>query len=77
MQAKRMVEIPPDAYDMDIIGEICQFFSTLLVLQGVESVDEADRKALVPKLKRWQRAFPGSFASTSSDRCLGALTNSL
>ncbi|KAH7914589.1 hypothetical protein BJ138DRAFT_1056571 [Hygrophoropsis aurantiaca] len=60
--------------DVEVIGEMCQFLSTLFVLQGATSVNEADRAKLVPKLRRWNRAYTGYLASDTSERCLGALT---
>jgi hypothetical protein len=58
---------------MDCIGEICQFLSGVLVLQGVSDIDENDKRVLVSRLSRWERKYPGRMASIASERCLGLL----
>lgn len=59
---------------IDDVGEIGQFLSTLLLLQGTADVDEADKNTLIPALKRWKRQFPsGRLASEASERCLTLL----
>ncbi|KAG2057608.1 hypothetical protein BDR06DRAFT_187323 [Suillus hirtellus] len=39
------------------IVEMCQFLSTLLALQGTNSVSEEDKQALLPKLREWNRKY--------------------
>jgi hypothetical protein len=63
--------------DKDGIGEICQFLSTLLVLQDVSEVSEEDKGLLVPKLARWKRSGKGALAGNASERCLDLLTNKM
>jgi hypothetical protein len=36
---------------------MCQFLSTLLALQGTNSVSEEDKQALLPKLREWNRKY--------------------
>lgn len=62
--------MPPDS-----IAEIGQFLATLLLLQGIAEVDEADKATLVPKLKQWERRFQGRLASDTSERCLALITD--
>jgi hypothetical protein len=73
IQAKRIVESASEMLDVDPIGEVCQFFSTLLVLQGASDIDEADKTALLRIFKRWKKTYNGMFASETSDRCLKLL----
>ncbi|KAF9460723.1 hypothetical protein BDZ94DRAFT_1265357 [Collybia nuda] len=58
----------------DEVGEVGQFLSTLLVLQGVTDIDAEDKAILVPKLRQWERAFLGRLAANTSNRCLALLT---
>ena len=60
---------------VDEVGEVGQFLSTLLVLQGVADVDELDKAALVSKLNQWKRIYSGRLASDTSERCLALLTD--
>ena len=57
----------------DDIGEIGQFLSTLLVLQGIADIDSKDKTILLPKLEQWEREYPGRLASDVSERCLALL----
>jgi hypothetical protein len=75
IQAKRIVQSASDMVDVDTIAETCQFFSTLLVLQGVSGVDEEDKTALLPKLRLWKQLYRGRLASKTSERCLSLLTD--
>ncbi|GLB37343.1 putative MYND finger [Lyophyllum shimeji] len=77
LQTKRTVQDAPSIGSMtaDEVAEIGQFLSTLLVLQGIAEVDEADKAILIPKLKQWERTFPGRLASDTSTRCLTLLTD--
>ncbi|KAJ8503538.1 hypothetical protein ONZ45_g10774 [Pleurotus djamor] len=59
----------------DDVAEIGQFLATILLLQGIEGVDENDKKTLIPKLRLWQRSFPGRLASETSMRCFALLTD--
>lgn len=77
LQAKRTAEAVSEIGSMsaDEVGEIGQFLSTLLVLQGIADVEDSDKAILIPKLKQWERAFPGRLASNTSGRCLAILTD--
>jgi len=57
----------------DDIGELGQFLSTLVVLQGIADIDSKDKTILFPKLKQWEREYPGRLASDVSERCLALL----
>ena len=58
---------------VDDIGEIGQFLSTLLVLQGIANIDSTDKIILFPKLEQWEREYAGRLASDVSERCLALL----
>lgn len=77
LQMKRTVEAADSIIDMtaDEVGEIGQFLSTLLLVQGTSTIDEDHKKILIPKLKEWERAFSGYLASETSLRCLALLTD--
>jgi hypothetical protein len=73
-QLKRMANAPASfANKPDDVAEACQFLATLLGLQGTEGISAADKKALITKLKTWQRKFRGKFAGETSERCLSFL----
>lgn len=61
----------------DVIGEICQFLSTLLVLQGTTTIPEDTKNRLIPKLNTWRRRYNGQFPGETSDRCYQSLTGAL
>ena len=50
LQIKRMVEAEniEETYDVSSIGEMCQFASTLIVLQGIDDIPQAHKDVLVP-----------------------------
>ena len=79
LQAKRTAEATSfiDSMPADEVGEIGQFLSTLLVLQGTEDIDETTKATLISKLKRWQRRSPGTLASETSERCIEQLRNDM
>ncbi|KAL1678288.1 UbiA prenyltransferase family-domain-containing protein [Schizophyllum commune] len=72
------------------VALILQFLSTLLVVQGPgpedvvkgnvafvkppETIPQADREALIPRLRIWKRKFPGVLAGETAERCLTVLT---
>lgn len=57
----------------DDVGEIGQFLSTLMCLQGVTDVRPEDKAILLPKLRQWERTFAGRLASSTSERCIALL----
>ena len=61
----------------DRVAEANQFLSSLLLVQGADDVDPADKEALLPKLKAWKTMpkFRGRLASEASDRAILLLTN--
>ena len=63
--------------DPDRVAEANQFLSSLLLVQGADDVDPADKEALLPKLKAWKTMpkFRGRLASEASDRAILLLTN--
>lgn len=61
--------------DVNDVGEIGQFLATLLVLQGVDGISEADKNTLIPNLRQWRKKFAGRLASDTSERCLAMLEN--
>ncbi|KAI5890171.1 uncharacterized protein SCHCODRAFT_02507178 [Schizophyllum commune H4-8] len=72
------------------VALILQFLSTLLVVQGPgpenvvkgnvtfvnppETIPQADREALIPRLRVWKRKFPNVLAGETAERCLTVLT---
>jgi hypothetical protein len=63
--------------DIDTIGEITQFLSTLLLLQGTSGITEDDKKALSSKMKKWENMYRGTgrVAENASERCNALLTS--
>lgn len=55
------------------MAEFGQFFSTLLVLQGLEGIDVGDRKKLFKQILQWVQTMPDGFAVDTCERCLMAL----
>ena len=39
-----------------------------------ETIPQADREALIPRLRVWKRKFPGVLAGETAERCLTVLT---
>ena len=39
-----------------------------------ETIPQADREALIPRLRIWKRKFPGVLAGETAERCLTVLT---
>jgi hypothetical protein len=62
-----------DPHNADGVAEACQFLATLFGIQGASDVSAADKRALIEKLKQWQRKFRGKFAAETVERCLGFL----
>ena len=60
----------------DDVAESCQFLATLLLVQGVDDIDPADKNGLLPILRQWIRrpAFRGRLASEASERVVWLLT---
>lgn len=79
IQANRIATAPAATQlDIDTVGEITQFLSTLLVLQGTSEVAEEDKKALLLKVNQWKRTYKGTgrIAENASERCRTLLTSS-
>ncbi|KAF9241389.1 hypothetical protein BU15DRAFT_45101 [Melanogaster broomeanus] len=74
LQATRMANAKTDPSDPEIIGETCQFLSTLLVLQGTSAIPPDVKQKLVKKLNTWKRRYDGQFAGETSGRCYDSLT---
>ncbi|KAG1739044.1 hypothetical protein EDB19DRAFT_871674 [Suillus lakei] len=56
-QARRMASASSDPADPAYLVETCQFLSTLLALQGTDSVSEEDKQMLLQKLREWNRKY--------------------
>lgn len=56
-QARRMATASSTPSDPTHLVEMCQFLSTLLALQGTNSISEEDKQALLPKLREWNRKY--------------------
>ncbi|KAJ7590605.1 hypothetical protein C8J56DRAFT_1046860 [Mycena floridula] len=76
IQAKRMAGSIPQIQTMDVdqVGELGQFLSTLMVLQGIQDISDEDKSLLLPHIKTWQSKFPGRLAAETSERCLALLS---
>jgi hypothetical protein len=77
LQATRMANAIDDPSDPEVIGDICQFLSTLLVLQGTTAIPEDIKEKLVQKLNTWRRRYEGRFPGETSDRCYQSLKGTL
>ncbi|KAF4598773.1 hypothetical protein EYR38_007181 [Pleurotus pulmonarius] len=76
LHVKHMAQDPDvGALDTDRIGEVTQFLSTLLLLQGMVDVEQADKTALMHKLRLWVQVYRGQFAAGTSSRCIASLTS--
>lgn len=73
IQANRTAGANLTSRDVDEVGEISQFLSTLFVLQGIDAVDDGVKATLIPKLEECKRIFRGRLASKASERCLALL----
>ena len=62
-----------DPSNPKVIAEICQFLSTLLVLQGTTAIPEDVKEKLIPKLTTWRRRYKGQHPGETSDRCYQSL----
>jgi hypothetical protein len=70
IQIKRMAGADyPDSYGADDIGEIGQFLSSLLGLQGADHADQNDVKAVIPKLRVTTRKYLDQFPGGTTQRC--------
>ena len=58
--------------DEHAVGELCQFLSTLLVLQGATGVQEV-REGVIRQLQKWQQEYRGEFTEVSAGRCVELL----
>ncbi|KAF8838989.1 hypothetical protein BDN67DRAFT_970722 [Paxillus ammoniavirescens] len=74
LQATRIAIAENDPFDPDLIGEICQFLSTLLVLQGTSTIPQDIKQKLVQKLDTWRHRYDCQFAAETSGRCYASLT---
>ncbi|KAJ6469058.1 hypothetical protein C8R47DRAFT_989790, partial [Mycena vitilis] len=75
LQAKRVADAADEINTMgvDEVGEIGQFLSTILLLQGVQDVAEEDKATILQHLPAWERRFPGRLAAETADRCRAIL----
>lgn len=57
--------------DVDQIGELVQFLSTLTVLQGTQDINAEDKEKLKTKMRAWMRKYRGigRTAEKGSERC--------
>lgn len=76
--ASRIADLDPSTesdLDVDAIGELVQFLSTLMVLQGTQDINAEDKEKVKTKCKAWMRKYRGTgrVAENGSDRCLKML----
>lgn len=62
-------------YSADEIGEIGQFLSTLLALQGPEGISAEDIDRIKPIFRTWKQMFRGRLAGEVGERCTTMLSN--
>ncbi|KAJ7075911.1 hypothetical protein C8R43DRAFT_910692, partial [Mycena crocata] len=72
LQAKRIARAALDINAMDVndVGEIGQFLTTILLLQGTRDVAAEDRDILLQYLPVWDQKFRGELAAETAKRCL-------
>lgn len=64
----------PPTLDVELVGEMNQFLSTLLLYYGKEAVTPDDRDILEPKMREWkQRYYRKKLAGETAERCLGGM----
>ncbi|KAJ7718602.1 hypothetical protein DFH07DRAFT_332989 [Mycena maculata] len=71
--ANAVTEIP--SMSVDDVGEIGQFLSSLLILQGIQDVSAEDKAILLQHLPSWERQFRGRLASETAGRCIALFTD--
>lgn len=76
--AARIASLDPateSTLDVDQVGELVQFLSTLMVLQGIDDIAAEDQEKLKAKCKAWMRKYRGSqrTAENGSERCYDML----
>lgn len=71
LQAERMAspDLNPNVFSTDEVAEACQFLSTVLILQGKDTVGEEVRTALIGRLAHWKRHFGSGFVIETIERC--------
>lgn len=76
LQAQRMAaaDFDPESMPAKEVSEACQFLSTVLILQGAETVRNEDREPLLERLKGWKRRFRTGFPVETAERCIGVLS---
>ncbi|KAF9487526.1 hypothetical protein BDN71DRAFT_1436791 [Pleurotus eryngii] len=52
-----------------------QGIAALHVKHGIADVEQADKTALMPKLRSWIQVYRGQFAAETSSRCIASLTS--
>ncbi|KAJ7468462.1 hypothetical protein FB451DRAFT_1256285 [Mycena latifolia] len=77
LQAKRVANAVDEISTMSVddVGEIGQFLSSVLLLQGVQDVAEEDKATLLQHLPIWERNYRGRLASETASRCLALLND--
>lgn len=77
LQVKRIATAANEmgAMSVDDVGEILQFCSSILLLQGVQDVDDEDKAILLKHLPDWERKYRGRLASETAGRCLALLND--
>ncbi|KAJ7115565.1 hypothetical protein C8R43DRAFT_1038838 [Mycena crocata] len=77
LQVKRVASAATEIGSMSVddVGEIGQFMSTILLLQGIQDIAAEDKSILLHHLPIWERKFRGRLASETAGRCLALLTD--
>jgi hypothetical protein len=60
----------------DTAATAMQFFATIGLLQGFDTLEENEERALRTVLGAWERHFHGKFAGETAERCLMLLEGS-
>ncbi|KIJ21018.1 hypothetical protein PAXINDRAFT_165814 [Paxillus involutus ATCC 200175] len=74
LQATRIAIAENDPSDPDVLGGMCQFLSTLLILQGISTIPQDVKQKLVQKLDTWRHRYDGQWAAETSGCCCGFLS---
>ncbi|TRM69304.1 hypothetical protein BD626DRAFT_9634 [Schizophyllum amplum] len=76
MQVKRTLAAAPTIHyrDPEDFDRILHFLSTLLCVQGIGGISDADKNALVLVLRTWERKYPVGLKKNIATRCVVLLT---
>lgn len=68
VQTKRIVQHGPSATDVNEMGAASAFYSSILALQGVDSISEQDRLTAAQVGDMWYKDHPKALVSEAGNR---------